>query len=122
MKLEAWSYLWDRRNHAYRLMRVPGRDGDEIDCCLIVDLWAGTMELIEDNALSRSLKERMRAEGVPIIEKGERVTWSVPPVQSVLDDFEEGRITMEACNERRRALANDHEARRAWIRENGLDR
>jgi hypothetical protein len=122
MDVEVSSYLWDRINHAYRLMHVQGGDGDELDHCLIVDLWTGTACLIEDNARCRALKERMQAEGVPIIRPGDCVTVSVPPLQAISDEFLSGRITMEECNQRRRALANDPVARRAWIVENGLDR
>ncbi len=122
MDLEAHSSLWDRTNHAYRLWRLPGGGGDELDRCLIVDLWDGTAVLIEDNALFRALKERMRTEGVPVMQRDASVPCSVPPLQAIAEDFLAGRITREECNQRRRALADDAEARRAWIRENGLDR
>jgi hypothetical protein len=122
MDLESWSYLWDRKNYAYRLFRPTHDTNERLDKCLIMDLWTGTIRLIEDDALARALMERLSAEGIPIIGPGERTTpRTESPLQTLLEDFHTGRITMEECNDRREAIGNDPEARRAWIRENGLD-
>jgi hypothetical protein len=65
--------------------------------------------------------ERMRAEGVPIItDPGEGLALA-SPLQMILAAAAAGRITMEEYQQRCRVLANDLDARRSWIRANGLD-
>jgi hypothetical protein len=122
MDLEGRSYMWDRTNHAYRLLQVPGSTEEEPDCFLIVDLWTDTIRCHEDDAFARALKSRMLAEGVPVLSQESWMARPLSPLHLLLNDVEAGRITWPDYNRRVRAVAHDANARRLWIQESGLDR
>ena len=93
MDLEGRSHMWDRTNHAYRLLRVPGSTEDELDGFLIVDLWADTIHRHKDNAFAQALKRRMLAEGVPVLSSENWRARPVSPLHILLSDVEAGWIS-----------------------------
>jgi hypothetical protein len=121
MDIEGVSFMWDRANHAYRLLRVPGSTEEEPDSFLIVDLWADTLHRHEEDAFARALEGRMLAKGVPVLSHESWKARPVSPLHLLLREVEAGRITWPNYNRQALEMRNDATARRLWIQENGLD-